>query len=247
MQLEGRRALVTGAGRGLGKAVALALAAAGADVVVNYHRSAEAAAAVVDEITAGGRRALAVGADVADETAVKQLLAETTEFHGGLDIVVNNAGLVRDKYLNYMTLDEWSEVVDVCLRGTFLVTKHATRALLRSPAGRVVNISSVAGLAGDMQRANYAAAKAGLIGLTKTTARELARRGVTANAIAPGMVETELIAELAETRREAMLERIPLGRFGQPNEIAGLVVFLCTDAAAYITGTVLTVDGGLSA
>ncbi|HAZ63965.1 MAG TPA: beta-ketoacyl-ACP reductase, partial [Armatimonadetes bacterium] len=177
----------------------------------------------------------------------KQLLAETTEFLGGLDIVVNNAGLVRDKYLNYMTLDEWSEVVDVCLRGTFLVTKHATRALLRSPAGRVVNISSVAGLAGDMQRANYAAAKAGLIGLTKTTARELARRGVTANAIAPGMVETELIAELAETRREAMLERIPLGRFGQPNEIAGLVVFLCTDAAAYITGTVLTVDGGLSA
>ncbi len=247
MQLEGRRALVTGAGRGLGKAVALALAAAGADVVVNYHRSAEAAATVVDEITAGGRRALAVGADVADETAVKQLLAETTEFLGGLDIVVNNAGLVRDKYLNYMTLDEWSEVVDVCLRGTFLVTKHATRALLRSPAGRVVNISSVAGLAGDMQRANYAAAKAGLIGLTKTTARELARRGVTANAIAPGMVETELIAELAETRREAMLERIPLGRFGQPNEIAGLVVFLCTDAAAYITGTVLTVDGGLSA
>lgn len=247
MQLEGRRTLVTGAGRGLGKAVALALAAAGADVVVNYHRSAEAAATVVDEITAGGRRALAVGADVADETAVKQLLAETTEFLGGLDIVVNNAGLVRDKYLNYMTLDEWSEVVDVCLRGTFLVTKHATRALLRSPAGRVVNISSVAGLAGDMQRANYAAAKAGLIGLTKTTARELARRGVTANAIAPGMVETELIAELAETRREAMLERIPLGRFGQPNEIAGLVVFLCTDAAAYITGTVLTVDGGLSA
>lgn len=247
MQLEGRRALVTGAGRGLGKAVALALAAAGADVVVNYHRSAEAAATVVDEITAGGRRALAVGADVADETAVKQLLAETTEFLGGLDIVVNNAGLVRDKYLNYMTLDEWSEMVDVCLRGTFLVTKHATRALLRSPAGRVVNISSVAGLAGDMQRANYAAAKAGLIGLTKTTARELARRGVTANAIAPGMVETELIAELAETRREAMLERIPLGRFGQPNEIAGLVVFLCTDAAAYITGTVLTVDGGLSA
>jgi len=247
MVLSGKRALVTGAARGIGRAVALALAEAGADVVINYKSSADAAAEVVAAIEAMGRRGAALAGDVSVEDDVKALLSGAEQALGGLDILVNNAGLVRDKYLNYMTLGEWDEVIDVNLKGTFLCSKHAVRALGKSPAGRIINISSVAGLRGDALRANYAAAKAGVIGLTKATARELAKRGVTANAVAPGIIETEMTESMPGPRRETMLSQIPLGRFGNPNEVAGLVVFLATDVAAYITGQVFVVDGGLSA
>ncbi|MBI5834550.1 MAG: 3-oxoacyl-ACP reductase FabG [Armatimonadetes bacterium] len=247
MVLSGKRALVTGAARGIGRAIALALAEAGADVVINYRSSAQAASDVVAAIEAMGRRAVAVAGDVSVEDDVKALLAATDQALGGLDILVNNAGLVRDKYLNYMTLGEWDEVIDVNLKGSFLCSKHAVRALCKSPAGRIINVSSVAGLRGDALRANYSAAKAGVIGLTKATARELAKRGVTANAIAPGIIETEMTESMPAPRRETMLSQIPLGRFGNPNEVAGLVVFLATDVAAYITGQVFVVDGGLSA
>ncbi len=247
MMLSGKRALVTGAARGIGRAVALALAEAGADVAINYKSSADAAAEVVAAIEALGRRSVALAGDVSVEDDVKALLAGAEQALGGLDILVNNAGLVRDKYLNYMTLGEWDEVIDVNLKGAFLCSKHAVRALGKSPAGRIINISSVAGLRGDALRANYAAAKAGVIGLTKATARELAKRGVTANAVAPGIIETEMTDSMPGPRRETMLSQIPLGRFGNQNEVAGLVVFLATDVAAYITGQVFVVDGGLSA
>ena len=247
MMLSGKRALVTGAARGMGRAVARALAEAGADVAINYKSSADAAAEVVAAIEALGRRSVALAGDVSVEDDVKALLAGAEQALGGLDILVNNAGLVRDKYLNYMTLGEWDEVIDVNLKGAFLCSKHAVRALGKSPAGRIINISSVAGLRGDALRANYAAAKAGVIGLTKATARELAKRGVTANAVAPGIIETEMTDSMPGPRRETMLSQIPLGRFGNQNEVAGLVVFLATDVAAYITGQVFVVDGGLSA
>lgn len=245
--LDGKRALVTGGGKGLGAAIALALAEAGADVAVNYNSSEAAALAVVEQIRALGRTSLAVAGNVADEESVKAMLAAAEAGLGGLDILVNNSGLIRDKYLNYMTTAEWDDVLDVNLRGTFYCSKHALRALGKSSAGRIVNISSVAGLRGDALRTNYSAAKAGVIGLTKAAAREVAKRGITVNAIAPGIVETEMTAAMPSPRRDAMLSQIPLGRFGQPNEVAALVVFLAGDLAAYITGAVFPVDGGLSA
>lgn len=245
--LEGKRALVTGGGRGIGRAVALALGRAGADVAVAYLTSAAPAAEVVAELEALGRRAVAVECDVRDEAAVKSLVAAAVEVLGGLDIVVNNAGLLRDKYLTYLTGDEWDEVIDVNLRGAFWVCKHAARALGASGAGRIINLSSVAGVRGDALRANYSAAKAGLIGLTKAAARELARRGITVNAVAPGIIDTEMTADMPTPRREAMLAQIPLGRFGTPDEVAAMVVYLASDAAAYVTGQVFIIDGGLAA
>jgi 3-oxoacyl-[acyl-carrier protein] reductase len=245
--LSGKRALVTGGGKGIGAAIALALAEAGADVAINYHTSAQAAEEVAARIVALGRRAVTVAADVADEEAVKQMVATVEAELGGLDILVNNAGLLRDKYLNYLTGAEWDEVVDVNLKGTFHCCKHAVRALGKSGAGRIINIASVAGLRGDALRVNYSAAKAGVIGLTKAAARELAKRGVTVNAVAPGVIETEMTAAMPTPRREAMLTQIPLGRFGAPSDVAALVVFLAGDAAGYVTGAVFPVDGGLSA
>lgn len=245
--LAGKRAVVTGGGRGIGRAIALAYGAAGADVAFCYRADQAAAEGVVAELEALGRRALARLADVRDEAQVKAFLAEAMEFLGGLEILVNNAGIVRDKYLAYMTEGEWDEVVDVGLKSAFLASKHASRALGASGAGRILNLSSAAGLRGDAMRANYSAAKAGLIGLTKACARELAKRGVTVNAIAPGVIETDMTADMPVPRREAMLEQIPLGRFGQPEEVAALAVYLASDAAAYVTGQVFVIDGGLSA
>ncbi len=246
MGLEGRVALVTGASRGIGRAIALALARDGADVAVNFRQSGEAAAQVVAETAALGRKAIAVQADVRDRAQVKGMVERVHCELGGPDILVNNAGIVRDKPLAFMSEEEWDEVVDTSLKGAFLCTKAVARLMARTRWGRIINISSDAALLGDAQRANYCAAKAGLLGLTRAAARELARQGITVNAIAPGIVETDMTAGMAEVRRKALLEAIPLGRFGQAEEVAALAAFLAADDAAYITGQVFCIDGGLN-
>ena len=241
--LAGHTALVTGASRGIGRAVALQLAEAGAGVVVNYARSAEAAEAVVAEITAQGGSAYALQADVAKEEQVEQLMAEVLERSGSIDVLVNNAGITRDGLLMRMKTDDWQAVLDLNLSGVFLCTRAVTRPMLKQKRGRIISITSVVGLIGNAGQANYAAAKAGVIGFTRSTARELASRGITVNAVAPGFIATDMTKEL---KAEGLLAAIPLGRYGEAAEVAGAMRFLAADpAAAYITGQVLQVDGGM--
>lgn len=243
-QLDNQIAVVTGAGRGIGRAIAMTFADAGADVVC-VSRTRENSEAVAEEVKSKGRRSWAFAVDVADPTQVaaagEQILKET----GRVDILVNNAGVTRDNLLMRMTEEEWDVVLNTNLRGAFLVTKAFTRAMLKQRSGRVLNISSVIGLMGNAGQANYAASKAGLIGFTKSVAREAASRGVTVNAIAPGFIETDMTAGLGEDLRNQLLQRIPLNCLGTVEDIAAAALFLASPAARYITGQVLTVDGGM--
>jgi 3-oxoacyl-[acyl-carrier protein] reductase len=241
--LAGHTALVTGASRGIGRAVAFELAASGAAVVVNYAASAEAAEAVVAEITAGGGQAYALQADVSQEEQVNRLITTVLERSGSIDVLVNNAGITRDGLLMRLKTEDWRAVLDLNLTGVFLCTRAVTRPMLKQKRGRIVNITSVVGLTGNAGQTNYAAAKAGVVGFTLSTARELASRGITVNAVAPGFIATDMTSHLDA---EGLLNSIPLGRYGEPAEVAGAVRFLAADpAAAYITGQVLQVDGGM--
>ncbi|MCH8901002.1 MAG: 3-oxoacyl-[acyl-carrier-protein] reductase [Chloroflexi bacterium] len=243
--LNEKVALVTGGSRGIGRAIALALAERGARVAVNYVANAEAAAAVVKEIAGAGGQAIAIQGDVSQAEDAKRLVNETLAQFDGLHILVNNAGLTKDDLLLRMSEEAWDRVMEVDLRGAFLCTKAAIRPLIRQRWGRIINIASVAGMVGNAGQANYAAAKAGLIGFTKAVAKEIASRKVTANAIAPGLVRTEMTADLTEAQETAVLQLVPLGRMATPEEIAPAVVFLASEEAAYITGHVLAIDGGL--
>ena len=245
-RLEGKRALVTGASRGIGRAIALQLAAEGASVAVNYHSGADEAASVVSEITASGGRAIAFQASVASAEEANRLVDATVEVLGGIDILVNNAGITRDNLLMRLSEDDWDAVLDTNLKGAFLCTKAAIRPMLRQRSGRIVNMSSIVAITGNPGQANYTAAKAGLIGFTKTIAREVASRGITVNALAPGFIETQMVEAIPEDLRKQILERIPLGQFGTPDDVARSVVFLASDDGAYITGQVIGIDGGLS-
>ena len=241
--LAGQIALVTGASRGIGRAIALQLAEAGAEVVVNYASSAEAAEQVVSAITTAGGSAYALKADVSQEDQVEQLIGAVLEKSGRIDVLINNACITRDGLLMRMKTPDWQAVLDLNLSGVFLCTRAVTRPMLKQKQGRIINITSVVGLMGNAGQANYAAAKAGVIGFTKSTARELASRGITVNAVAPGFIATDMTKDLAA---EALLNAIPLGRYGEVDEVAGAVRFLAADpAAAYITGQVLQVDGGM--
>ncbi len=241
-----RAALVTGGSRGIGRSIALALASAGNPVAVNYASRADAAEAVVAEIEAAGGTAIAVGADVSDPGAVEALFAEVAERLGPVEILVNNAGITRDNLLLRMSVEEFDSVIATNLRSTFLCTKAALKGMLRARWGRVVSIASVAGVAGNPGQGNYAASKAGMIGFSKSIAKEVGSRGITVNVVAPGFIETDMTDALGEQVKEASLGGIALGRFGAPEEIAATVAFLTTDGAGYITGQVIGVDGGIS-
>lgn len=242
-RLRGQVAIVTGASRGIGQAVALALATEGANLVVNYASSSAAAEKVVNEIIEGGGNAIALQADVSKADQVDALIAAAMEKWGRVDILVNNAGITRDTLLLRMKPEDWQAVIDLNLTGVFLCTRAASKIMLKQRAGRIINISSVAGQMGNPGQANYSAAKAGVIGFTKTVAKELASRGITVNAVAPGFIATDMTMGL---KSDEILKFIPLGRYGQAEEVAGLVRFLAADAAAaYITGQVINVDGGM--
>lgn len=243
-RLQGQIAIVTGASRGIGRATALALAEEGATIVVNYASSNQAAEAVVADITAMGCEAIALQADVGQADQVEALFNTVMEKWGRVDVLVNNAGITRDTLLLRMKQEDWQAVIDLNLTGVFLCTRAASKIMLKQRSGRIVNITSVVGEMGNPGQANYSAAKAGVIGFTKTVAKELASRGVTVNAVAPGFITTDMTADIKVG--EDILKLIPLNRFGQPEEVAGLVRFLAADAsAAYITGQVINVDGGM--
>jgi 3-oxoacyl-[acyl-carrier protein] reductase len=243
-QLTNQIAVVTGAGRGIGRAIALKFAAEGADVAC-ISRTQENSEKVASEIRALGRKAWAHAVDVADAGAVNAAAEKILTECGRVDILVNNAGVTRDNLLMRMSEAEWDAVLDTNLKGAFLFTKAFSRALLKQRSGRIINVASVIGLTGNAGQCNYAASKAGLIGFTKSVAREMASRGITVNVLAPGFIETDMTAGLNEDLRANVLKQIPLGSFGQPDDIAGVAVFLAGPASRYITGQVLAVDGGM--
>jgi len=243
--LAGKTALVTGASRGIGRAIALKLAEAGANVVVNYAGSEAAAAETVARIKELGRDAILVRANVSQTEEVGEMFKTALDHFGAVDILVNNAGITRDNLLMRMKEEEWDEVIATNLKGVFNCLKAATRPMMKQRSGKIINITSVVGVLGNPGQANYVAAKAGVIGLTKTAARELASRGITVNAVAPGFIDTEMTAVLPEEVKAGMMAQIPLGRLGQTDDIASVVLFLASDAANYMTGQTLHVDGGM--
>lgn len=245
MSLEGKVAIVTGGSRGIGRATARLLAERGAKVVINYNKSPDEANSAIEEIKARGGTALAVQADVSVAADAQRLVDEAVKQFGRLDILVNNAGITRDTLIMRMSEADWDAVLDTNLKGAYLCAKAAMRPMLKAKGGRIINLSSVSGQAGSGGQANYSAAKAGLIGLTKALAREVGSRSITVNAVAPGFIETDMTNVLADEFKQKALAQIPLERFGKAEEVAEAIAFLASDAAAYITGQVLAVDGGM--
>lgn len=245
-ELSGKVALVTGASRGIGRAIALRLAEKGAFVLVNYNGSREKALEVVAEIEAKGGSAEAVGCDVSDFSACQNMIEEILKKHEHVDILVNNAGITRDNLILRMKEEEFDQVLNINLKGAFNTIRHLSKQFLKQKSGKIINISSVSGVLGNAGQANYSASKAGVIGLTKSVARELASRGICVNAVAPGFVETEMTDKLSEKTREAALASVPMGRMAKPEEIAEITAFLAGSGSDYITGQVICVDGGMA-
>ena len=243
--LNGKVALVTGAGKGIGCEVAKTLASYGAIVVLNYAHSKEAAEQAANEIIANGGKATTYGCDVADFDAVGEMIKTITKEHGSLDILVNNAGITKDNLTMAMSEEDFDAVIQTNLKGTFHCMRHVTRPMLRQKGGRIINISSIVGLTGNAGQINYSASKAGVIGMTKSLAKELGAKGVTVNAVAPGFIDTDMTKVLKEDVKDAMMTQIPLKRFGTTKDIAETVAFLASDKASYITGQVISVDGGM--
>lgn len=243
--LKGKNALITGASRGIGRAIALELGRQGANVAVNYAGNEAKAEEVVNELLSLGVKAIKIQANVADEAAVQAMVKEVVKTFGSLEILVNNAGITRDNLLMRMKVEEFDKVIETNLKGAFICTKAVTRQMMKQRYGRIINIASVVGVSGNPGQANYVAAKAGLIGLTKTTAKELASRNILVNAIAPGFITTDMTDVLTDEQKEAILRNIPLEKLGEPQDIADAVAFFASDKAKYITGQTLHVNGGL--
>lgn len=245
MHLTGKTAIVTGGSRGIGRAIALCLAEEGANVAVIYAGNTVAAEETQKAIAEKGGQAIAIQCDVANEDAVTAMMKQVKEQFGSIDILVNNAGITRDGLLMRMKTSDWQAVLDTNLTGTFFCTKAVTKIMMKQRSGAIVNLTSVVGLTGNAGQANYAAAKSGIIGFTKSVAKELASRGIRVNAVAPGCIDTDMTAVLSDAVKDEMLKTIPLGRVAQPEEVAKAVLFLVSDCASYITGQVLNVDGGM--
>lgn len=243
--LTGKIAVVTGGARGIGRAIALALAEEGAEVVINYHHSEERSLAVKEEIEARGGKAAVMQCDVSDYESCERFVSAVAEMYGRIDIWVNNAGITKDQLLMRMSEEAFDEVIETNLKGTFQCMRFVSRVMVKQRYGRIINLSSVVGIAGNAGQVNYAASKAGVIGMTKSAAKELAGRGITVNAVAPGFIETEMTSILSEKVQEQAKNQIPLGHFGTPEDVASAVVFLASEQAKYITGQVLQVDGGM--
>src|SRR5690625_896579 len=245
MSLQGKFALVTGSSRGIGRAIALELGRKGVHVAVNYAGNEQKAEEVVQELKELGVQAIKIRANVADEKDVKTMVKEVIQTFGRLDILVNNAGITRDNLLMRMKMEEFDEVINTNLKGAFICTKAVTRQMMKQRYGKIINIASIVGVSGNPGQANYVAAKAGLIGLTKSTAKELASRNILVNAIAPGFITTDMTDELADERKDAIMSSIPLEKLGEPEDIANVVCFLASEDAKYITGQTIHVDGGM--
>jgi 3-oxoacyl-[acyl-carrier protein] reductase len=246
MKLAGKVALITGASRGIGRACAIKMAELGADIVVNYSSNKALAEEVVRRVTNIGQRAIAIQADVSKRQDVEAMVESTINAFGSIDILINNAGITRDTLLVRMKEEDWNKVIDINLKSVFLTTKAVSKYMMKKRLGRIINISSIVGIAGNAGQANYAASKAGIIGFSKSVAKELAQRNVLVNVIAPGFIETDMTDVLSEQQREAILSAVPLKRYGKPEDIANLAVFLASEESAYLTGQVIYVDGGMN-